>query len=312
MKLGHKIYGMTIGLILVFSIVIGIVFIDTVESSRVNDAESQYLANANSTRNFLSVIDSPSPHTILKLYMESNEMKEDVYYYYMADSNNNIVLSSLGQVYPVELYPEILPTSCNSVTYNTAYNNNRCFAVCTRLECGCYLYIGYDMEKVYSDIWGNKMGIVIIVSIISLFFIIISYYLARSILEPINELSDGTKKFANGELGYRFQEDRKDELGQLMKAYNEMAEAHNNSKKNLLQLYEELKKNKEDLEEFTRGFYHDVQTPLSTIGGYSSLLLEASLKADHETMLHSTKVIKNAASDLSFYLKGLGDKLRRI
>jgi len=51
-----------------------------------------------------------------------------------------------------------------------------------------------------------------------------SFAMGRRITQPIDKLVDASRAIGNGEYTFRFQERRKDELGLLMEAFNEMAE----------------------------------------------------------------------------------------
>ena len=51
-----------------------------------------------------------------------------------------------------------------------------------------------------------------------------SYVLGRRITDPIDELVDASRALSKGEYNFKFKEQRQDELGHLMAAFNEMAE----------------------------------------------------------------------------------------
>jgi len=54
--------------------------------------------------------------------------------------------------------------------------------------------------------------------------IAMSFAMGRRITQPIDKLVDASRVIGNGEYTFRFKEQRKDELGLLMEAFNEMAE----------------------------------------------------------------------------------------
>jgi adenylate cyclase len=60
--------------------------------------------------------------------------------------------------------------------------------------------------------------------LIILLGIAMAFALGKRIYEPIDQLVDATRAIGNGELDFRFKEQRNDELGQLMSAFNDMAE----------------------------------------------------------------------------------------
>jgi adenylate cyclase len=60
--------------------------------------------------------------------------------------------------------------------------------------------------------------------LIILLGIAMAFALGKRIYEPIDQLVDATRAIGNGELSFRFKERRDDELGQLMNAFNDMAD----------------------------------------------------------------------------------------
>jgi adenylate cyclase len=60
--------------------------------------------------------------------------------------------------------------------------------------------------------------------LIILLGIAMAFALGKRIYEPIDQLVDASRAIGNGEYSFRFKERRTDELGQLMSAFNDMAE----------------------------------------------------------------------------------------
>ena len=60
--------------------------------------------------------------------------------------------------------------------------------------------------------------------LIILLGIAMAFALGKRIYEPIDQLVDASRAIGNGEFKFRFKEQRNDELGQLMSAFNDMAE----------------------------------------------------------------------------------------
>ena len=57
-----------------------------------------------------------------------------------------------------------------------------------------------------------------------LFLIFLTYLALRLELQPVNRLSGGVEALAQGQLEHRVRSDRHDELGQLARGFNRMAE----------------------------------------------------------------------------------------
>lgn len=70
----------------------------------------------------------------------------------------------------------------------------------------------YDYAVIYIG-----LGVVILV-------LLSNYFLVRRLLEPVRRLREGAERICDGELDYRVEVDRKDELGELTASINEMAD----------------------------------------------------------------------------------------
>jgi histidine kinase len=90
---------------------------------------------------------------------------------------------------------------------------------------------------------------------------LLTYFVSKSIIKPINRLKTAANYIKNGDLEYSIHTTRKDELGQLTQAFEEMRiqlkESHNMQKQ-----YEENRK------ELIAHISHDLKTPITSIKGY--------------------------------------------
>ncbi|MFH0982332.1 MAG: diguanylate cyclase [Planctomycetota bacterium] len=80
-------------------------------------------------------------------------------------------------------------------------------------------------------------GTAILVAIVT---VPLGFIIVRRIVEPINELSDVTRAFANDDLSVRSRVRRRDEIGRLAEAFNHMADLHERSHEQLVALNAEL------------------------------------------------------------------------
>ncbi len=102
---------------------------------------------------------------------------------------------------------------------------------------------------------------------------ILSFGIAGFLLKPIRILSETTRIIAEGNLEKRSPIETEDELGQLSKDFNRMADS-------LEQKIEELKAAALRQEEFMGSFAHEMKTPLTSIIGYADLLRSMELKPE--------------------------------
>jgi len=97
----------------------------------------------------------------------------------------------------------------------------------------------------------------------------ISIWISKSILVPLNKISEGTRKIKNGELDFQIHYRNKDEFGEVCEDFDEM-------RMYLKKSVEERLKYEQYRTELLRGISHDLRTPLTSIKGYTEGLMEAS------------------------------------
>ncbi|MEF3304981.1 sensor histidine kinase [Paenibacillus sp. GYB003] len=116
--------------------------------------------------------------------------------------------------------------------------------------------------------------------LISTFLIALAaVYLVR----PLKKITAATEKIAGGDFDVRLQINQKDELGVLASSITHMAG--------------ELKKMEKMRQEFVTSVSHDIQTPLTSIRGFSKLLQQDTL--DREERLGYLKLIESESERLS-------------
>lgn len=120
--------------------------------------------------------------------------------------------------------------------------------------------------------------------------IFLAALVARRISRPLSELADGARAIGQGAFATRISIDRRDEIGALAKAFNEMAESISVNREELteknLALHtanDELKQVQSQLVrseslaaigQLAAGVSHEIDNPIGIILGYAELLLE--------------------------------------
>ncbi|MDQ4049687.1 MAG: ATP-binding protein, partial [Actinomycetota bacterium] len=90
-------------------------------------------------------------------------------------------------------------------------------------------------------------------------------YLRRAVVRPVVTVAEATGRLAEGELSARVPLEREDEIGDLARGFNAMADSLEGGQA-------ELERSNRELEQFASVTSHDLQAPLSTISMYAELL----------------------------------------
>jgi signal transduction histidine kinase len=136
----------------------------------------------------------------------------------------------------------------------------------------------------------------------------VSFLLRRGILAPIQRVATASGRLAKGDLTVRVDDERSDELGDLARAFNELAAALEAQRTELAQRATELEQSNRELEDYASVTSHDLQGPLVTIGMYAGLLAqrledddEARLLAEH--IRAGTDTMRTLVRDLLGYAR---------
>ena len=100
----------------------------------------------------------------------------------------------------------------------------------------------------------------------------VTLYLRRSVVRPVVTVADATGRLAGGDLSARVPARRHDELGDLARGFNAMADSLQRSRDQLEHSNAELKRSNAELDQFASVTSHDLQAPLTTISMYAELI----------------------------------------
>jgi len=162
--------------------------------------------------------------------------------------------------------------------------------------------IGYNARDYYAHLSEIFRFGLLITGMGTLMGILLSFQVSNPIIKPIQRLTEVTKKLATGDLTVKAPVSSRDEVGALATAFNQMAEDLARSKEEIDQysktLEQKVRRRTQELEiinhelreiqnelieanmaksEFMSIASHQLRTPLTTVLGYSELLLTREL-----------------------------------
>lgn len=142
------------------------------------------------------------------------------------------------------------------------------------------LFISPDITDLMRE-FGNLLKMVlIIVLILGSLFIAIA---ARYLVQPLHKLTEATRRLAKGDFSVHVQSKRKDEVGILTESINDMALE--------LGMLDQMR------QDFVANVSHEIQSPLTSIRGFSKALKNKSL--DETKRIHYLTIIEEESERLS-------------
>lgn len=126
---------------------------------------------------------------------------------------------------------------------------------------------------------------------------LISFYVSRNLITPLLTLKQATLKIKEGDLNFKIETERKDEIGELFQSFEEMRSKLNQSIS--LQLkYEENRKL------LLSNISHDLKTPITAIKGYVEGIQDG-IANNPEKMARYIQTISKKANDMDIMIDEL-------
>jgi signal transduction histidine kinase len=137
----------------------------------------------------------------------------------------------------------------------------------------CIIYIKDTQEEMRNFSW-QIFAIIIQVLLIGLVVaVFLSFFFAKAITSPIQNITKGALKLADGSFSKKIEVASNDELGALTETFNDMAEKI----EYMLDQSEELEKSRR---EFIANVSHELKTPLTSIIGAAETIVESRINED--------------------------------
>jgi signal transduction histidine kinase len=148
------------------------------------------------------------------------------------------------------------------------------------------------------------LGLLASASLIALF----GLYLSRTVARPIRDVAAGAEAVAGGDLSVRLPEKGPGEVADLTRSFNVMAERLEQGRRELQQQNERLRESEQLKSELVSIVSHEVRTPLASVLGFTSLLLQRDL--DPETRRRYLEIVDSQGRRLAALLDDFLDVQR--
>ncbi|MDD6062148.1 MAG: HAMP domain-containing sensor histidine kinase [Oscillospiraceae bacterium] len=108
------------------------------------------------------------------------------------------------------------------------------------------------------------------------------YFMSYELTRPLRQMSEATKRYAEGDFSMRIQVDGRNEMADLAKAFNSMA-------KDLASLESSRRS-------FVANVSHELKTPMTTIGGFIDGILDGTIEKDQQE--HYLRIVSDEVKRL--------------
>jgi signal transduction histidine kinase len=137
-------------------------------------------------------------------------------------------------------------------------------------------------------LWGSTVAMVVVV-------IFIAIWMANLLTARITSMIDGIRAFRDGDLRRRLDDSSSDEMGELARSFNGMADSVEDSFKRLEEAREKAEEASRAKSAFLATVSHELRTPLNGILGFSDLLRSDLDSPEH---LEYAKIIHQSGEHL--------------
>lgn len=142
------------------------------------------------------------------------------------------------------------------------------------------LFVRPNIDMLFGELHIFLAVIVVLIILLSILLVVIS---TRYIVHPITKLTEATRLISQGTYHVKLNVNRKDEIGRLASHFSQMAKG--------LEQLEEMR------QEFVSNVSHEIQSPLSSIQGFSQTLQSGEVSPEQQK--HYLSVIEGEAKRMS-------------
>lgn len=209
-----------------------------------------------------------------------DQTKQSQISYILLSEDGSILLSDIAQS---DLQDLVLTDTQHD--QRITLNGRKVMLITSTIKAGNITYLltsCYDLTSIYGERNRQYQTFLIIDLCMLLASFLLIRFLSAYLTKPIHHLNEISRHIAHGNYHERTGIQGTDEIGELSKSFDEMAEVNEST-------IAALKQNLEQLEAFMGSFSHEIKTPMTAIIGFADML--RSYQCDASTIQTSAQFI---------------------
>lgn len=214
----------------------------------------------------------------------------------VCNTNGEIILTSdkFGTSYmTATVSPDIIQKTSNTEIFTDAGTmdglyggNNYTVGLVARGDLSepiAYVYVTTSIDSVTVLMEYVRNLFTFLALIVFIIAAAVSYFIVRKMTRPIKQISTASTRFANGDFSSRVPIQSNDEIGEMTKAFNNMADS--------------LEKSEDLRRDFIANVSHELRSPMTSITGFVDGILDGTIPKEREE--HYLQIVSEEVHRLS-------------